>query len=177
MFSTSPAALIDPQQTVGPSSAVEDQPRKQIAGLEDEVRQPKLNQDPHCEAVKYALLQEELDQFRERNLNLHVGLQVAQEYRQLLKERHEKHHALASEHERCKKLMQKAIENLSTGFDLSTREPANLGLTVEGVAPDASLLPPPNVSSTPVEKASRTPSAFQIDGEIQLFGYPYWQYK
>lgn len=66
MFSTFPAALIDPQQTVGPSSAVEDQPRKQIAGLEDEVRQPKLNQDPHCEAVKYALLQEELGKLRRR---------------------------------------------------------------------------------------------------------------
>ncbi|KAF6239057.1 hypothetical protein HO173_002929 [Letharia columbiana] len=67
MFSAFPAALIDPQQTVGPSSAVEDQLRKQIAGLEDEVRQPKLNQDPHFEAVKYyALLQEELDQLRER---------------------------------------------------------------------------------------------------------------
>ncbi|KAF6239058.1 hypothetical protein HO173_002930 [Letharia columbiana] len=42
------------------------------------------------------------------------------------------------------KLMQKAIENLSTGFDLSDGESANLGLTVEGVAPGASLLPPPN---------------------------------
>ncbi|KAF6225837.1 hypothetical protein HO133_009839 [Letharia lupina] len=118
MFSTFPAALIDPQQTVGPPSAVEDQPPKQIAGLEDE---------------------EELDQFRERNLNLHVGLQVAQECRRLLTEKHEKHHVLATEHERCKKLMQKAIENLSRGLHLSTRELANLGLTVEGVAPARQL--------------------------------------
>lgn len=95
---------------------------------------------------------------------------MAQEYRRLLKEKHEKHHALASEHERCSKLMQKAMENLSRGLHLSTRESANLGLTVEGVAPGASLLPRQTVSSPPVEKASRTPSAFQIDGEIHCSG-------
>ena len=132
MSSTSPATLIE--QTVAPSSSVEDQLRKVIAGLEAEIRQLKLSHDPSREGVKHTLLQEELTQVRETALNLRVELQVAQAGHRLLEQ---KHLALESEHERCKKLMQKAVENLSTGLNLPNGESTNLGLPTEGVAPNA----------------------------------------
>lgn len=132
MTSASPASLIE--QTVAPSSTVEDQLRKEIAGLEAEIRQLKLNQDPSREGVKHTLLQEELTQIRETALNLRVELRVAQDGHRLLEQ---KHLALENEHERCKKLMQKAVENLSTGLNLSNGESTNLGLPTEGIAPNA----------------------------------------
>ena len=159
--SASSAALIDQQQTAGPSSAVEDELRKQIAGLEDEIRQLRLGR----EAVKYTLLQDELAQLRENNLNLRVELQVAQEVHQALEEKHEKYHALESEHERCKNLMQQAIENLSSGLVFLNGESANLGLITERVAPGALLPPQQSLSSPPGKKTSGshfiTPGASQ----------------
>lgn len=163
--SASPATLIDQHQTPGPSNAVEDQLRNQINGLEDEVRQLKLNQDPKREATKHTLLQEDLVQLREEKLNLRVDLQVAQEKHRRLEEKYEKLHALESEHQRCKNLMQKALENLSIGLDISNGESDNPGLTTEGVTPGASLSSRKSVSNPPVEKASGTPSAFQIGQE------------
>lgn len=100
--SASPATLFDQQQTAGPSSPVEDQLRSQIDGLEEFVRQLKLNQDPNREAVKHTLLQDELVQLREKNLNLRVDLQVAQEKHRLLEEQYQKLHTLESEHQRCR---------------------------------------------------------------------------
>ena len=163
--SLSSAVLIDQQQTAGPSSAVEDELRKQIAGLEDEIRQLRLSQDPKREAVKYALLQDELAQLRKNNLNLRVELQVAQEVHQALEEKREKYHALESEHERCKNLMQKAMENLSSGLVFLNGESANLGLITERVAPGALLPPQQSLSSPPGKKTSGshfiTPGASQ----------------
>lgn len=158
MSSASSATLIDQQQTVGLSSAVEDQLRGQIAGLEDQIRQLKLNPDPNREGMKQRVLQEELSQLHEKNLNLRVELQVAQEGHRLLEE---KYHTLENEHERCKKLMQKAVENLSTGLDPSNGDSANLGLTIEGAAP-----------RPPAEKDSGSPNAVQIGEETRPSGFP-----
>lgn len=68
-------------------------------------------------------------------------------------------------------LMQKAIENLSCGLEISNRGSANLGPTTEGVTPGASLSSRESVSSTPAEKASGTPSAFQIGRESRPSGF------
>lgn len=149
--STSPPTLIDQQQTAAPSSAVEDQLREQIVRLEDEVRQLKLDQDSKREALRHTLLQEELSQFREKNLNLRVELQVAQEAHRFLEQKHKDHHAaLESEHEKCTKLMQKAIQ---------------------GVAPCASSPRQQSVGSLPVDKASGTIGAFQFGDEIHPSGF------
>lgn len=152
MSAACPAALINQQQTAGPSTAVEDQLRKQIARLEDDIRQLKLDQDPNRKAITHTLLQEKLAQLRKKNLNLRVELQVAQERLRLLEEKQENHHALERKHKRCKKLMQQAIENLSTGLDLPNGESVNLGLNIEAVVPGASLLPPQTGSSPPVDE-------------------------
>ena len=77
--SACPAALKDRDGTVGSSSAVEDELREQIAGLKDDIRELKLKQDLKPEAVKHKLLQEEVAQLREKNPDLRVELQVAQE--------------------------------------------------------------------------------------------------
>ncbi|KAL9133745.1 MAG: hypothetical protein Q9175_005074 [Cornicularia normoerica] len=152
MSAACPAALINQQQTAGPSTAVEDQLRKQIARLEDDIRQLKLDQDPNRKAITHTLLQEKLAQLRKKNLNLRVELQVAQERLRLLEEKQENHHALERKHKRCKKLMQQAIENLSTGLDLPNGESVNLGLNIEAVVPGGSLLPPQTGSSPPVDE-------------------------
>lgn len=169
-YSASPASLIDQQQTAGPSSAVEDQLRKQIAGSEDEIRHLKLNQDPNIEAVKYTLLCEELAQLREKTLDLRVELQVAQEGQRLLEGKLKKHLALESEHEKCKTMIQKAIENLSLGLGLSNGESANLRLSA-GVTADASLPQRQSVSRLALEKACGTPSALQIGNETHPSGF------
>lgn len=157
--SPSPTNLIG--QSVAPSSTVEDQLRKEIAGLEEEIRQLKLNQDPSREGVKHALIQEELAQIRETTLNLRVELQMAQEGHRLLEQ---KHHALENEHERCKKLMQEAVENLSTGLEPSKRESTNLGLPIEGVAPNAVQIKeedhPPALLTVSATKGSPVPAIF-----------------
>ncbi len=166
----SPASLIDQQQTAGPSSAVEDQLRKQIAGLEDEISHLKLSQDPKLEVVKYTLLREERAQLREKTLNLRVELQVAQEGQRLLEGKLKKHLALESEHENCKTMMQKAIENLSLGLGLSNGESANLGPST-GVTAGASLPQRQSVSRLALEKACGTPSALQIGNETHPSGF------
>ena len=169
--SASPAILFDKQHAAGPSSTVEDQLRSQIDGLEDEVRQLKLDQDPNREAVKYTLLQDELVQLREEIFNLRVDLQVAQEKHRLLEEKYQELHTLESEHQRCQKLMRKAIENLSSGLDISNGESANLGLTTEGVTLGASLYSRKSVCNPPAEKARGTPGASQIGREIHPSGF------
>ena len=155
----SPTTLI--AQTVAPSSTVEDQLRKEIAGLEAEIRQLKLNQDPSREGVKHALIQEELAQIRETILNLRVELQVAQVVHRLLEQ---KHHALENEHERCKGLMQKAVENLSTGLEPSNGESTNLGLPTEGVASNAVQIKeedrPPALLTVSATTGSSVPAIF-----------------
>ena len=153
--SASSEFLVDQQQNSGLSSSVEDQLRRQITGLEDRIRQFKVNQDPSCQFVKHSLLQEELARLREKNLDLRVDLQVA----------HEKHQALKSEHHKYKRQMKKvlgeAIKNLSRGLDISKEGSGNAGLTTEGDAPQSSLPTPQTVSCPITEKASVTPSASQ----------------
>lgn len=154
-LSGSPRTLTNQQQTGELSSAVKDQLRKQITGPEDENRQFKLDQDPHREAVKHTLLQEELNQLREKNFNLRVDLQMAQE----------RIHLLESERQRCKnqteKAMKEAIESLFIGLHLSRGGSTNLGLAAEGAMPGASLPQQQPVSSPTSEKAGSTPSATQ----------------
>lgn len=113
----------DQQQTEAPCSAIEDQLKKEVAGLEAEIRQLKRNQDPAREGVRHTLVQEELAQIRETNLNLRVELQVAQKGHRVLEE---KYHALVRQHERCIEFVQKAVENLSTGLELSNRDSTNV---------------------------------------------------
>lgn len=153
--SASPEFLVDQQQNPGLSSSVEDQLRRQVTGLEDRIRQLKVNQDPSCQFVKHSLLQEELARLREKNLDLRVDLQVAQE----------KHQALESEHHKykrqMKKVLGKAIKNLSVGLDVSKEGSGNAGLTTEGVTPQSSLPPEQSVSCPTAEKTGVTPSAFQ----------------
>lgn len=153
--SASPEFLVDQQQNSGLSSSVEDQLRRQVTGLEDRIRQFKVNQDPSCQFVKHSLLQEELARLREKNLDLRVDLQVAQE----------KHQALESEHHKYKRQMKKvlgeAIKNLSMGLDVSKEGSGNAGLTTEGVTPQPSLPPEQSVSCPTAEKTGVTPSAFQ----------------
>lgn len=153
--SASPEFLVDQQQNSGLSSSVEDQLRRQVTGLEDRIRQFKVDQDPSCQLVKHSLLQEELAQLREKNLDLRVDLQVAQE----------KHRALKSEHHeykrQMKKVLGKAIKNLSMGLDVSKEGSGNAGLTTEGVTPHSSLPPEQSVSCPTAEKTGVTPSAFQ----------------
>ena len=150
-MSSSPATLID-QKNAGPSTAVEGQLRKPIARLEDDIHQLKLDQDPNREAVKYTLLRDELAQLREKELNVRVELQLARESVWFLEKKLEKHQVLGSELERCKQLMQKAINDLSNGLDLSNRKSPKLGLATEAVPFGASLLPQQSVSSGPIEK-------------------------
>ena len=152
-----PAALIH-HQNAGPSN--EDQLHKQIARLEDDIHQVKLDQGPNREAVKHTLLLGELAQVREENLNLRVELQVAQESVQYLEKKLGKHQVLGSELERCKHLMQKAIDDLSTGLELSNNKSPNLGLAAKAVPFDASLLPQQSVSSGPVATATRVSNPF-----------------
>ena len=148
--------LVDQQKNAGPSNSVEDQLRRQITGLEDKIRQFKINQDPSCAFVKHSLLQEELAQVRENNLNLRVDLQVAKEKHQALKREHQKYKP------QMKKVLEKAIKNLSRGLDLSKGGSGNAGLTTEGVAPQSSLRPQQSISYPTAEKTSVTPSAFQF---------------
>ena len=163
------AALID-HQNGGPST--EDQPRKQIARLEDDIHQLKLDQDPNREAVKHTLLRDELAQLREGNLNLRVELQVAQETVRLLEKKLEKHQVLGSELERCKELMQKAIDGLSTGLELSNKKSPNLGSATEAVPFGASLLPQQSVSSGPVETATRVSNPFGSNRDTSSSTFP-----
>ena len=139
-----------------PSNSTQDQPPKLITGIDGNIHQSKLNQDPKREAVKQTLLQEELAQLREENLNLRVDLQLARE----------KHQLLESEHHECKKhkkkmgkAMKKAIRNLSTGLDLPEGGSADPEVATGGVVADVSL-PSPAGNQT-VEKSSSTLSAFQ----------------
>ena len=162
--------MIDQQQIAGSSSAVEDQLRKQIAGLEDEIRHLKLSQDSKFEALKYTLLREELAQLHEKNLNLRVELQVAQEGQRLLVGKLKKNLALEREHEKCKKMMQKAIENLSLGLGLLNGESANLGPST-GVTAGESLPQRQSVNGLALEKACSTPSALQISNETHPSGF------
>ncbi len=120
--------------------------------------------------MKYTLLCEELAQLREKTLDLRVELQVAQEGQRLLEGKLKKHLALESEHEKCKTMMQKAIENLSLGLGLSNGESANLGLSA-GVTAGASLPQRQSVSRLALEKAYGTPSALQIGNETHPSGF------
>ena len=152
--SASPESLIDHQQILGPSSAVEEQLRKQVTGLEDEVRHFKLNQDR--EALKHTLLQEELAQVREKNLNLRVDFQTAQE----------KHQAVESEHYKCKgqmlKSIEEAIKNLSTALDLSAGGSTDPGPTTKIVVSGTSLPPQQSVTNPTVGKTGGTAGAFHF---------------
>lgn len=156
----SPSAVEDQQQNVVPSTAVEDQLRKEIAGLEAEIRQLKLNQDPTREGVKHTLLREELAQIREINLNLRIELQVAQDGHRLLEE---KYHGLEAKHGRCRKSMQKAIEDLSASL-----EPSN------GASTNVVASGPPNAVQIKVEDHPPTfPIARSIQGSpATIFGQP-----
>ena len=153
-----PAALID-HENAGPST--EDQLRKQIARLEDDIHQLKLDQGPNREAVKHTLLRDDLAQLREENLNLRVELQVAQESVRVLEKKLEKHQVMGSEFETCKQWMQKAIDDLSTGLELSNNKSPNLGLATKAVPFDASLLPQQPVSSGLVETATSVSNPFE----------------
>ena len=136
--SISPEPLINSRQNSGLSSSVEDQLRKQITGLEDEICQLKINQDPSRELVKHAF-REALAQLRKKNLNLRIDLKTARK----------KHQALESEHDRCKKQMEKAIiRNLSTSLNHSKGESASPGQATEGAIPAASLPPKQSVRDT-----------------------------
>ena len=168
-MSSPPAAFID-HQNAGDST--EDQLRKQVARLEDDIHQLKLDQDPNREAVKHTLLRDELAQLREGNLNLRVELQVAQDSVRLLEKKLEKHQVLGSELENCKELMQKAIDSLSTGLELSNKKLPNLRLATEAVPSGASLLPQQSVSSTPVETASRVSNPFVSNRDTASSTFP-----
>ena len=148
-----------------PSNSTEDQFPKLITGLDDNIPQSKLNQDPKREVVMHKLLQEELIQLREENLNLRVDLQLARE----------KHQLLESEHHECKKhkkqmgkAMKKAIRNLSTGLDLPEGGSAGPELTTGGVVAVVSLPQQQPADDPTVEKSSSTLSAFQdgVTGSI-----------
>lgn len=154
MSPVSSEPLIDQQRSAGSSDAVRDQLEKQIAGLEDEIRHFKLKQDPNREVIKHTLLQEELAQLREKNLNLSIDLRVARE----------KYQALESEHhkgqEQMKEAMEKAMENLSAGLDLSKRASTSLGLK-SGVEPGASLFQQRSIVGPKTENASGVPNVLQ----------------
>ena len=171
VMSSSPAALID-QKSAGPSTTVEGQLRKQIARLEADIHQLKLDQDPNREALRHTFLRDELAQLREKNLDLRVELQVAQEDVRSLEKKLEKHQVLGSELERCKQLMQKAIDGLSTGFKLSNTKSPNLGLATEAVQSGASLLPQQPVSSGPVETATLVSHAFESNSDTSSSTFP-----
>ena len=168
-ISSPTAALID-HQNAGPST--EDQLRKKIARLEDDIHKLKLDQDPKREAVKHTLLRDELAQLREENLNLRVELQVAQESVRFLEKKLEKHQVLGSELEKCKQLLQKAIDGLSTGLELSNNKSPNLGLATTAVPFGASLLPQQSVSSGPIE-ATRVSHAFGSKGDTSSCTFPF----
>ena len=164
-----PAALID-HENAGPST--EDQLRKQIARLEDDIHQLKLDQGPNREAVKHILLQNDLSQLREENLHLRVELQVAQESARSLEMKLEKHQVLGSELERCKQLMQKAIDGLSAGLEFSNKKSPNLGLATEAVSFGASLPPQQSVSSGSVETVTRASNLFESDRDTSSSTFP-----
>ena len=166
----SPTAALIEHQNAGPSP--EDQLRTQVARLEDDIHQLKLDQDPNREAVKHTLLRDELAQLREGNLNLRVELQVAQESVRLLEKKLEKHQVLGSELEKCKELMQKAIDSLSTGLELSNKKSPNLRLATEAVPFGASLLPQQSVSSGPVETATRVSNPFGSNSDTSSSTFP-----
>ena len=168
-FFSPTAALIDHQNA---GSSTEDQLRKKMGRLEDEIHKLKLDQDPKREAVKHTLLRDELAQLREENLNLRVELQVAQESVRLLEKKLEKHQVLGSELEGCKQLMQKAIDGLSTGFELSNEKSPNLGLATTAAPFGASLLPQQSVSSGPVETAARVSNPFDSKKDKSSSTFP-----
>lgn len=160
--STAPAVSTDQDRNAGSSSPVADELREQIAGLKDDIRKLKLNQDPKREAVKHTLLQGEVAQLREENLDLRVELQVAQD----------KHHALQSEHQRCENqvgnLMKQAIENLSMGVNLFKEG----STATEASAPGVVLSPRKPVSNPPVEKTIKTSSPFQTGATTPHWVFP-----
>ena len=171
VMSSSPAASID-QKSAGPSTTVEGQLRKRIARLEADIHQLKLDQDPNREGLKHTFLRDELAQLREKNLDLRVELQVAQENVRSLEKKLEKHQVLGSELERCKQLMQKAIDGLSTGFKISNTKSPNLGLATEAVQSGASLLPQQPVISGPVETATFVSHAFESNRDTSSTTFP-----
>ena len=155
MSSNFQAPSLNHLQHSEPSNSTEDQLPKSITGLDDNIGQSKLVQDPKREVVKHTLLQEEVAQLREENLNLRVDLQLARE----------KHKLLESEHDKCKKrakkmgkAMKKAIKNLSMDLDLPEGSSADPELATGGVVAAVSLPPQPPADNPTV---SSTPTAFQ----------------
>ena len=183
VFSDSSRPLVDQQQSPASSGTIEDQLRKQITGLEDEISQLKLKPDPNRELAKNALLQEELAQLRDKNLNLRVDLEFEKEKYQALLNLHvdlefekEKYQALKSEYHEYQKQMgetiKKSTKDLLVGVDPSNLGPINLELTTAGVASGASLPSQESVSDPKAEIASASPSASQLNLSGSLLRHP-----